>query len=46
MRRSHLGAAVGIAALAFAGLAQTPGAGPYKVVKTVKVGGAGGFDYV
>jgi DNA-binding beta-propeller fold protein YncE len=23
-----------------------PGAGPYKVVKTVKVGGLGGFDYI
>ena len=37
----------GVAALAFAGLAQQALAeGPYKVVKTVKVGGAGGFDYV
>ena len=34
----------GIAALTFAALAQSPG--PYKVLKTVKVGGAGGFDYV
>ena len=25
---------------------QAPGAGPYKVIKTAKVGGAGGFDYV
>jgi DNA-binding beta-propeller fold protein YncE len=32
--------------LASSGLAQTPAAGPYKVLKTVKVGGAGGFDYV
>jgi DNA-binding beta-propeller fold protein YncE len=27
-------------------LAQAPAAGPYKVLKTVKVGGAGAFDYV
>jgi len=26
--------------------AQAPAAGPYKVLKTVKVGGSGGFDYV
>jgi DNA-binding beta-propeller fold protein YncE len=44
MQRSRLASVLGIAALAFAGLAQE--AGPYKVVKTVKVGGAGGFDYV
>ena len=47
MRRSCLAVALGIAALPFAGLAQqTPNAGPYKVVKTVKVGGAGFYDYV
>ena len=47
MQQSRLGVAIGIAASALAALAQqTPGAGPYKVVKTVKVGGAGGFDYV
>ena len=47
MRRTCLAVSIGIAALALAGLAQqTPGAGPYKLVKTVKVGGAGGFDYV
>jgi hypothetical protein len=39
--------AVGMAMLASLGLAQqTPTAGPYKVLKTVKVGGDGGFDYV
>ena len=39
--------AVGIAMLASLGLAQqAPTAGPYKVLKTVKVGGDGGFDYV
>src|ERR1700686_13177 len=32
------------AALAVAGFAQQ--SGPYKVLKTAKVGGAGGFDYV
>ena len=36
----------GLAILAFAGFAQPGPAGPYKVVKTVKVGGAGGYDYV
>src|SRR3984957_417467 len=39
--------AAGIAMLASLGLAQqAPTAGPYKVLKTVKVGGDGGFDYV
>ena len=39
--------AVALAMLASLGLAQqTPTAGPYKVLKTVKVGGDGGFDYV
>ncbi len=33
-----------IASIAIA--AQTPAAGPYKILKTAKVGGAGGFDYV
>jgi DNA-binding beta-propeller fold protein YncE len=47
MQRSRLAAALITAALALAGWAQqTSGAGPYKVVKTVKVGGTGGFDYV
>jgi hypothetical protein len=36
--------AAGIAMLASIGLAQQPG--PYKVLKTAKVGGTGGFDYV
>jgi hypothetical protein len=37
----------GIAILASIGLAQhAPTAGPYKVLKTVKVGGEGGFDYI
>jgi DNA-binding beta-propeller fold protein YncE len=49
MRRSYcvLVFAAAIAMLASIGLAQqSPTAGPYKVVKTAKVGGAGGFDYV
>src|SRR5579864_9104373 len=46
MLRHCLGFAVGFAILTSSGLAQAPAAGPYKVLKTVKVGGAGGFDYV
>jgi DNA-binding beta-propeller fold protein YncE len=39
--------AVGIAMLASLGLAQkAPTAGPYNMLKTAKVGGEGGFDYV
>jgi DNA-binding beta-propeller fold protein YncE len=44
MRRFSFAFAVGIATLAFVGFAQQ--SGPYKVLKTAKVGGAGGFDYV
>ena len=36
----------GIAALASMGLAQAPTSSPYKIIKTVKVGGEGGFDYI
>jgi DNA-binding beta-propeller fold protein YncE len=43
MLRFFLLAAVAIVPLAFLGSAQE---GPYKVVRTVKVGGDGGFDYV
>jgi hypothetical protein len=47
MRQICLGFAAGIAVFASIGLAQqAPAAGPYKVLKTAKVGGAGGFDYV
>ena len=47
MRRYCLVTGLGIAALAAIGFAQdAPTAGPYKVLKTAKVGGAGGFDYV
>ena len=48
MRRLHLvvlALVVGTAMLASIGLAQQA-AGPYKVIKTAKVGGDGGFDYV
>ncbi len=39
--------AAGIALFAITGAAQqTPTEGPYKVLKTAKVGGDGGFDYV
>jgi len=39
--------AAGIAMLGSVGLAQhDPSAGPYKVLKTAKVGGEGGFDYI
>jgi DNA-binding beta-propeller fold protein YncE len=47
MRRFWIVFAVGIAMLASICLAQqAPTAGPYKVIKTAKVGGTGGFDYV
>src|SRR5208282_6399338 len=39
--------AAGIAMLVSVGEAQeAPAAGPYKVLKTAKVGGEGGFDYI
>ena len=47
MLRLCLGFATGFAMLASVGSAQQATAsGPYKVLKTAKVGGAGGFDYV
>ena len=47
MRRFCLLFAVVFVILACIGLAQqAPTAGPYKVLKTAKVGGEGGFDYV
>src|SRR5664280_1206182 len=47
MRQVSLIFAAGIAMVAFIGFAQqAPTAGPYKVLKTAKVGGDGGFDYV
>jgi len=47
MRGLYTGLAVAIAMLAALGLAQQGSTtGPYKVVKTAKVGGSGGWDYV
>jgi DNA-binding beta-propeller fold protein YncE len=47
MRRFYLRSVVGITTLVAIGFAQrNPVAAQYKVVKTVKVGGEGGFDYV
>src|SRR5712691_11014289 len=47
MRDFCIGFAIVMAVLASIGLAQQgSAAGPYKVLKTVKVGGAGGYDYV
>jgi DNA-binding beta-propeller fold protein YncE len=44
MRQLRVALTIGIALSASIGLAQQNG--PYKVMKTAKVGGAGGFDYV
>ncbi len=47
MSRLCLGIAIAFGIFAPHGQAQqAPAAGPYKVLKTAKVGGAGGFDYV
>jgi DNA-binding beta-propeller fold protein YncE len=47
MRRFCLAFAIGAALLAVPGWsADAPASGPYKVLKTAKVGGDGGFDYV
>ena len=49
MRRTWLAALAAIAIAIVASLAlaqQAPSAGPYKIAKTAKVGGDGGFDYV
>ena len=46
MRRCVLVLGVAIAISASIGSAQQPAGGPYKVIRTAKVGGAGGFDYV
>jgi hypothetical protein len=43
MRKTFLGIST-VALIAAAGIAQQ--AGPYKVLKTVKTGGTGGFDYI
>src|SRR5271168_4362503 len=44
MRNAYLAITAALAVAAAVGLAQQ--AGPYKVLKTVKVGGTGGFDYI
>ena len=47
MRRQLFIVIVGAAIIASVGAAgQAPTAGPYKVLKTQKVGGTGGFDYI
>lgn len=47
MRRCVLVSAIAIALFTPAGLARQAGTdGPYKVLKTAKVGGEGGFDYI
>lgn len=46
MRRFCFVTIIVIATLAIIALAQAPATGPYKVIKTAKVGGDGGFDYV
>ena len=46
MLRLCLGFAISFAMLASNGSAQSAAGGPYKVLKTVKVGGTGGYDYV
>ena len=45
--RSILGVLTGLAIVAVSAVAQEPAStGPYKVLKTAKVGGLGGFDYI
>jgi DNA-binding beta-propeller fold protein YncE len=46
MRRFGLISALAIALAPFTATAQAPTDGPYKVLKTAKVGGEGGFDYI
>ncbi len=47
MRKYYSAAAAGIVMFAISAYAQKPASeGPYHVIKTVKVGGEGGFDYV
>jgi DNA-binding beta-propeller fold protein YncE len=46
MQRSGLSAALAIALFTSATLAWQGGDGPYKVLRTAKVGGEGGFDYI
>ena len=47
MGRQYFGVAAAIMILPLSGFAQSAStAGPYKVLKTAKVGGLGGFDYI
>ena len=47
MRSAYLTSVVVVTTLLCTGIAaQTQSAGPYKIVKTARVGGTGGFDYV
>jgi DNA-binding beta-propeller fold protein YncE len=46
MRRYSVVFVFALAMLASIAIAQAPATGPYSVMKTAKVGGAGGFDYV
>jgi YVTN family beta-propeller protein len=46
MSRLCLAIAIGFGILAPHGWAQAPATGPYKILRTAKVGGDGGFDYV
>ena len=46
MKTISLTTAIGGAILAITALAQGPSTGPYKIVKTAKTGGVGGFDYI
>jgi hypothetical protein len=46
MRRGILTLALGVIGAMTAAFAQTAGDGPYKVLKTSKVGGEGGWDYI
>src|SRR4051812_21633882 len=46
MRRLSVVVAIAIAVWVADGRAQAPSDGPYKVLRTARVGGAGGFDYV
>jgi hypothetical protein len=50
MKRVSLATAIGSAVLtivpAYTALAQAPASGPFKIAKTAKTGGDGGFDYI
>ena len=46
MRRVSVVVVIAVALCVAVGLAQSPSSGPYKVLKTARVGGEGGFDYI